>query len=687
MGNILNINSANILTFGFTSKFDLLAKTLTFDITGLTAFNTGGAANVVGIAFSVIDPSGLAIASIDWSAPAIDPTTETQFVIDLVSGFAQFGYYKIIGVIRDQDNQDYTITITKEICQPEGFTKDGYIKADFELIADCNTPKVSVTDHTKYILRGKYADTIIKDGLFTYPPDTLDQFEFDFTPFNISGDGKIFTGRYIINNTSVATYDLLDGVYVLVSYKLINYEKVVNCNSGLVTVLCCIDDLSESYENDPYSSNGIAIKKKLDQINIPLMRAVVREKAGQDSSDLVAEIADILNCDCNCSSDAIEAAAITSGGVIVNNLVINGVNAANVTNSTAGSTTTYVVNVKNVVVANSGNDTAFNITKVVTDNAITFNLTFNYTNLANTILETIQGSDELTILLKQIVGDAAAGISLDGLDGGCVITLSNCSYLLVEANNGAKTITSITIDNVVRNAPGGLLLSNVSAVASWLNGLSLGTFTVVLDGTATNVIITSNANAHVITVFNMTTTAGALIRQFSRTCIGLVDFLNAIVDYVCALDAAKVVWGVADANLCSFADDGTVLRTEIAVDTTLDVLIASILTAQCALYDKMTNITINCAYFINAFQPSTAVLKPTDGLFGLKNNACARVLFPDLAAILLTAIAGSTDLKTQFCNIVASCVAPFCAPPTNVSGVLTSSPTCVPVTGATGSVS
>lgn len=683
MQNIININSANILTFGFTSKFDLLAKTLTFDISNLTAFQTGGAANVVGIAFQVTDPSGLTLAKIDWTAPQIDPNTQTTFVVDIVSGFALFGWYNLTGVIRDQDGKDYSINLIKEICQPEGFTKNGYVPGIFNIIVNCNTPQLNITELTRFIYKGKSPASVTKTGILSYPPGTLADLDFNFTPIAIGGNANVYTGRYTINNTSLANFDLGDGVSLNISYKVINFEKVVNCTTSLASVLCCMEDLIKDYNNDPYSASGAAIKKKLDKCSYDFMLAVAKEKSGKDASEEAAKIASILGCDCDCSS-AIEPQTVLSGGSTIDAFTIIGADAANVDAQQVLGTTQYTIEVKNIDVTNLNNDLSFNINRVDSGTTITFAISFNFGPLASAILEAIGSDDALIAVLQNLVGNTGSILSLDGLAGGCIITLANCNYTLIEANNVAKTIVSINIGGTLIMAPSSLLLSNTSAVAAWLNGLGLGTFSVTLDTGTQTINITSNANPNIITVINFTTTTGALIRQFNRSCIGLVDFLNAVVTYICNLQTANVKFGVANISYLIYNPDGSVTSTVIATNDTLDHVLEFILASEASLFNALSTQGLTCRNIGLLFKTVTYAILDTDGVLGTQSNHCALIGFDALAGIILQKIAANAQWQSNFCGLVANCTAPVCPSLTNPSASFASGTLTVNANGASG---
>src|ERR1700745_1247754 len=118
--NPIAVQSANLTQFGFSTTFKLADSTAVFNIDPYTVFTPGGAANVVGVCFEVQDPSGSFLSRIDFTNPAIVPSTGIlTYQISLTSSPSQFGWYSITGVLRDQNGQDYTIKLTKNVCKPK----------------------------------------------------------------------------------------------------------------------------------------------------------------------------------------------------------------------------------------------------------------------------------------------------------------------------------------------------------------------------------------------------------------------------------------------------------------------------------------------------------------------------------------------------------------------------------------
>lgn len=664
------VNSSNVTNFGFSTLFQLYAKQIVFDITGLTTFLSGGAANVVGIFFKVTDPTGIVIKDIDFTSPDIDPSSASTYTVAIPNPSFGFGWWQISGILVDQDNKQYPINLKKEVCVPVGF--DGMsVPGTFDVLVNCYTPSLKISETTNLSYNKLPALSTTKSGNLYYPQGTLSAVAFAFTPFSIVGGGQVYTGDYLIKNTTTTTYDLQDQVAVEIKY-VTSYAFPVDCNSSLGTVLCCIDDLNQLYQNEPNSERGLDAKSKLDAASYSLYSALIKEKLGQDASTDVKNIKTILNCDCNCTSALAEPIAL---GTDTNPIIQQFTPAGGVTIDTApsGNTVNYTISTKVVqFTKQDSGDLAFSITRTDSQYGTIYAIAFDYNQLATTILTTIQNDEGLIAMLKNLVESVTDGVDLSGLTNNCIITINNCNYLLVESTDIAKTITSIKIDGTTHNAPSSLLLTNVSGIATWLNGLTLGTFTANFDSGSQTVSIVSNANPHLITTFIMTAGAVTISRQFTRNCIGLTDVLNAIGTYICALDGTKIKFGATGIQLYTYNTDGSINKNNVSAVASITGTLTNVINSLNALYTTLQGQGFNCISVKALFQPNSNLLVNGDGVFGLKGNACATMPFAQLANILLTAISNDTGLQGQLCGLTQLCAGAVCAPVTNVSATFVS---------------
>jgi hypothetical protein len=682
MDNPIFINSANIIQFGLGITFDIGLNKITFDSSSLTTYISGNAGNVQGIYLQVFDASGLEVKTLDFTTPDIDPSAPAIYTLQLANGFAQYGVFIINAYIVDQDSTQYKIGLRKNICTPAVFV-NGSVPGSFITQVNCDAPKVILSETTNFSYQGLAPYNISKSGNLYYPQGTLSPLAFTFTPFEITGDTAVYTGPYRINNTTSATYDLGDNVFVLIKYyTLLDFE--VRCNSYLDGLLCCVEEVQNTYLSDPNSARGRDAKNKFDQITIPLITALVQEKAGKDSSAQIKIISDILQCDCACSPQSVEPVLLTGDNAGPSFSII-GQYGTSVTSAVVGSSTQYTVGSKTTTVTKDSGELGISIQTITTAGNVTYKIIINYDALAANILTTIGNSEDLLNQLNALITATGTGVSLDGLNGACVIEIGNCDYLLIEPSTPAKTVTSITIDSTVHNAPGGLLLTSTSSVASWLNGLSLGTFTV--NSGSGNITIQSTGNSHNITQLALVIGGQPTLRQFTKTCVGLVQVLNAIINYICAIDTTQIQFGVEGQTVITYDEDGNPTVRTLHPDDALSAVLIYMLAAENKLYADLSAVSLTCNNVKVVFPARITTIVGTDFILGTKGGLCARLSFTDLAGQMLAAISGNPTLTTTFCNMVAACTAPFCSPPTNVSGVLTTGPNCVQITNITGSSS
>lgn len=680
MSNPIVINSANIIQFGLGITFDIGLNKITFDSSTLTTYQTGGAANVQGIYLQVFDASGLEVKTLDLTTPDILPATPAPYVLQLANGFAQYGLFIINAIIVDQDSTQYKIALNKNIYAPNNF-ENGAACGKFMEIVNCDAPKVILSETTNFTYQGLLPLSISKSGTLYYPQGTASPVAFTFTPFEITGSTAVYTGWYKVVNSTTVVYDLLDNVFVTFNFNTTQLFEV-RCTSKLVDLICCIKDVENTYYSDPNSAVGRDAKAKLDKISVPFLLATIEEKAGKDNSAQIKIISDTLQCDCVCEAESVEPVLLT-GDNAGPSFTITGQYGTSVTPTTVGGSTQYQVASKTTTLTKNVNELGFSITTTTTASNVNYAIAFNLPALAQEILTAIGDSPSLTDMLNNLI-NTSAGLSLNGLNGGCVITIGNCSYSLIELSTPVKTIVSITIAGTVYNAPSNLLLTNVSGVSTWLNGLALGTFTAIASGS--NIVISSAANPNAITQFIFTTGGSSVTRQFTQTCVGLVQVLNAIINYVCTIDTTKITFGVTGQTVVVYSGD-TGTPTSVPSTVALSTLLTQMLAAENKLFSDLNTLALTCANVQVLFPISSVAIVGTDYVLGTKGGICARLSFTDLATVLLSTITASPTLSTAFCTLVASCNSATCSPPSNVSGVLTTGPTCAAISNITGSVS
>lgn len=653
--NPRSVNSTNIKQFGFTVVADLELRKLIFDIAGLTTFETGGEANVLGVSFEVIDPAGVPIHTISFSPADIDTNAIAPFELPLPSGIALFGFYKIKGVIKEADASLYEIVIPpKEICEPKGFDGE-VVEGSFKEIVDCASPFIRLHETSTLTYLNKKYSSITKTGNLYYPLGTVAAKSFTRTPYQTS---EVRTGDFVVRNKTIADYDLGDNFFVRIGYET-NHKFSVTCQSRLCDVTCCLEAVQKEWKDNCSTQRGRNAKEKIDAVTPYLFIATAREKCGKSAHEQIAEIKRILSCDCgDCNSHPVESTPVVqANGTIIS---VEGACAAEdveVAVQGDGAQTVYTVKVKhvNVIKADSG-DAAWSINKTEDDCNINWVIAFDYDELATSIYNATAANNTLLTLFNSLVASVGVQGLINGLNGKCVIDLNSCDYGMgLTTNTASATITSIIINGVTYAAPGGLNVSNAAGIQSWLNGLGKGTWAadyqahVVPPGGILQ--FGSDANTNTIGTVTFTIDGEPLVKQFTSTCKTLKQILQAILDYICTLSTLQIKMGYPS-SICTMDITGAKVIQSFTADYPLKNYLEKMSLAMCELASKITKATaLDCSKINEIFTASSVGVATEDFVLMSKSGVCAKGTIKELALAIFKLAQTDNDVKSEFCAV------------------------------------
>jgi len=657
-------NSVNITTFRVAAEFDLYNRKVIFTDTSIYAGSSGsGIFNVLGISFLLQDQEGIDLATIDFSNPAkyIVPSVTREFEVDLSSMSFPFLFqtYKIQAAIKDADGSVYyTDVVFKKICQPQNMTESGYVPGIFQVLANCPDNVLTIKDLTVFTYNNLTPVQTTKSGTLSYPTGTQAAVSFTGTPWS---NNVIYTGQYRVACTTVSEYDMGDEVSVLVTY-LTNNVFDITCANRIADLICCMVELQKTYLKNCNTAVGKNAKQKLDDITVPFLVGLAKEINGQDASKEADIIKKALNCDCGATS--LRQNEFTPINPSSTNIVIAGVGGTTIPSPTInGNTKTYNIasSIYQVVKGNTF-DLAFAIeVDTSVTNTVKYKITFNYNTLASYILNAISGDANLLTILNSLI-TSTGGVSLAGLDGKCVIDLTDINYFMTQSVNAATLVSSISTTTQDYPAPASYFASDPATVQSWLNGLGIGTFTVTYNNGVFSVLSLSNTfNLSSISFSNPSLTV-----VFQKTNKTLVDVLQAVIDYLCTLTALQVTLGNT-ITLWQIDYNGTAVSQSFTSGQSQQALNQAIANSIYNIVQTISTLTgLTCAKISALFQdyPSVA-FGASDRLYGTLGGNCASLTDKQIATLVIAAINKYSDVKDSFCAI--DCEAPGSCP--EISGI------------------
>ncbi len=647
------VDSSNIVSFGFSAAISLYEKKMLFDTEQLTVYSgTSGIGryNVLGISFQVKDQHGVIYTDFNFADPDIfPPANENSWEFDWSAFGLPFmlGNTLIItGGIKDENGTIYyTDPVYKKICKPNGLTEIGYVPGIFQIIPDCVNNVLTVKELSVLIYNKMLPSSVTKAGNLFYPTGADLTVPFTGTPFS---NNTIVNGQYRIEDETVAEYDLGDDIYVLVTYVTRNQYNIT-CANFLGDISCCLTKNQQVATLNCGNAIGESAKQKTYEVLPAVVIGMLKQIDGQDASAEVAFIKKIMNCDCGVNS--LGQNEMTPVNPAVTSIVLNGVGGTSIAAPTVdGNTKTYNILSKNYLVSKADtNDLAFTITADTSvTNQVNFKIAFNYNVQAGYILNAIAVNPTLIAQLNSFIS-STGNVSLAGLNGKCIIDLSTVNLLLTQNITGATLITRVNTLTTSFNAPANLFANNPVAVAAWLNSLGIGTYTVTVNGNVLSILSLANVSSANTVEFALPD----LTVPVQKTNKTLVNVLQAVIDYLCALTACNVALCQA-LTLYYFDYDGELTSVNFTTSQSqndYNVGLQNVINNLAQRIDELTGIT--CAK-IQAIFPDRplSVIAGAARVYGIDQDAnCTAFTQKQVALSVIQAINSYPDVKELFCAI------------------------------------
>lgn len=655
----ISVGSANITSFGWSLNIDVANRLFIFD---LLPFTTGPNLSATKVGFFIRDQDGVQLANIDFVTVGnwINPGTTTTWTLSL-SGVVNFQFlfqtYQVYASIQDAGGEVYsTIPIFQKICQPNNLTDQGYVPGCFVIDPDCINNVLTVSEITALVYNGLQPQSVTKTGTLNYPTGTLAPLSFSTTAFNTT---PVYTGQYSIQCTTVATYAIGNDVYILVSYVTGgNGPQVfpVVCNNKMSQVLCCIQKVQQTAIRECNNAIGANAKQQMADISMFVLSGFLKQSSGQDAQFEVDYIKKYLSCDCGSSS--LSQSEFTPINPAVTSIVLNGVGGTSIPAPTpTGNTKTYNIasNVYQIVKGDTG-DLAFTIAiNTAISNTVQYIITFNYDTMAGYILTAIQNDPTLLAQLNSLI--TAAG-SIIGLNGLCVINTSEVNYSLSQAVTGSTLLTNVVINGNTYNAPTNLFGNNPTAVAAWLNSLTLGTFSASVTSGILTILSVNNTNVPATLTFS----SPNVTQAFQATSVTLVQVLQAIINYLCNLTDLQIALS-NNLALCTLNYNGSVVTTTYVSGTKQSAYNAAVANAICNICARISALTaFTCTQLQALFSDNVNAQfnYASDRFLSIVGGACTTLTSSQAALAFIGAVNANQTVKNAFCAIL--CTAPGTCP-------------------------
>jgi hypothetical protein len=321
-------NSPNVSIFGFTACLDISGVTPKATLVDISTYIGGGAANIIGINFKLVDPSNLTFHNTIYPPDTDIAAHGTEEVnLPIFANAVKWGIYKIYATLIDEDGTQYIweeggLTYKSiNLCKPntlEG-AKGNFGALDLVVDFNCDTANLFVSNNTSFSYKGINPSETETAIVVTFPADSTGAIATQTAPFLPFMLPFSLTGTYSISGQITQTYQITDTTCVIAGYK---YSKSfeVSCGFTLCKAFCEYNKLKDEVKNCVKSTpESISKEKQLVLITALLMEAVAFKYCGQKLGNILEEIRTIggFNCDCDCNPQGIAPMPVFVNGTIV----------------------------------------------------------------------------------------------------------------------------------------------------------------------------------------------------------------------------------------------------------------------------------------------------------------------------------------------------------------------------------
>lgn len=371
--------SPDIVTLDSKIVADLCAGKFYVDLTP-SVYIGSGADNVQGAKVRITNPYGIVIKDYadDFEIyPALSGGMNTviPYNIPTQAGSYQYGAYTVDVKLTDSEGNEYTVTKTVNICEPDMKNKQrNYGSLSATMNGVCSKGKLYIVVDSIPNYKGKTVESKSAELELKYPTASeVPPLQTSLGTFSVI----LYEGEYILTGEICATYNMGDNIYVKVKYK-VKKKKNIRC----IVDLCCVFTQLKALHNKLQSDCTQEEKDETNSIIFDALRLVfmIQQSAeceNEDSSEYITDLEKLLGCSCTCNC--------AEGAPIINtspatDVIVQG---CNVEEEVAGLTKTYTIENYSYTVSYNDNGGILTVAAATTndcnkDQKITFNVVNAY---------------------------------------------------------------------------------------------------------------------------------------------------------------------------------------------------------------------------------------------------------------------------------------------------------------------
>lgn len=338
-------NSANISMLESSIVFDLHEGKIKVDLLK-SSWIGAGATNVSGAKIKVENlTTGFTIKDYANAYDIVPPMTSVfEMSMPKTGKIYQYGDYRVSVTLFDGALQ-HELVKEANVCGPKGsnITNAGKIKS--EIKADCNAGKALVYQEQPPAYQGLLSQSVDFDYDFYYPSSSgVSPAPINYIPFEV----QVFQGENELRGNTIATYEIDEEVFVRVPYDGTRVKNV-RCQFSLCDAFRKVEMLIQRLQTCD-TNEAESVRADLDSAFKLIVLVQLGQDAGEDVSDYIEDLEQLVGCSCDCDNPAI-IGAVPAGSVIIEG--------CNVQKTQNGLTTFYNIDNKTYSVAIVGGNKAY----------------------------------------------------------------------------------------------------------------------------------------------------------------------------------------------------------------------------------------------------------------------------------------------------------------------------------------